>query len=677
MSITGAVAHKQTLADMPVRLQLAKDPVVPGSASELSREPTSLLSIDHEQFLVLAENAKVVSFDVFDTLVHRAVLLPRDIFALVGKRLGVPRFAEARFAAEARARRSLRAHSFEVSLDEIYAQLPADLLPDRQTAQAIELEVESEFLFANNAMLALVQKLRSMGKRVIAITDTYLSASQVVGLLAAKGYELDAIYASSDHREANCGKYNGAIYPVVCEAEGIEPHELFHTGDHSSADVAMALEQGVVALQSQHPTASLVTHCDHFAAVLKEHRGTATSLVAGAVARDKLNDRQSLISSIDTFGHDFGGPLVVGFVAHILERCRSEGIEHLVLLARDGCVVGEVLDILAPEGITWRLIPASRRLTAFPAFESGDFEKIKSLFAGQKRLSKRRVLSVLRLDHLAETMSDIDEVEDVRAAVEALKPLLVDQARKEKAALEDLLSEELAMLDAGRRFAWVDVGWTLTSPSRLNEVLGHEIPGFFIGSHAGAYASSGFEGYLFNRGRPHNLSKVMMRAVELFELVFADSAPSAAWLRKTPQGTEVVHYTKSPTETVRDAHIRAARAGVRRFAEGFRRSFRFADPSELRAYNRAVWKRLCSEPPAALYKRLSVVPHDALAGTRVWRTIGELWLPRWRYETPDRKTFPTARAYRIAFLRRYLKWHLPPFAWYQLRRAEGVIRKFI
>lgn len=677
MSITGSVAHQPKAAPSPVRLQPAQKLIFSRSANESSREPTSLLSIDHDQFLVLAEAAKVVSFDVFDTLVHRAVVLPRDIFTLVGERLGVAGFAEARFEAEARARRTTRADSFEVSLDEIYAAFPAGFLPDADIAQAVELDIEGEFLFANNAMLALVRKLRSMDKRVIAITDTYLSASQVGELLASKGYEFDAIYASSDHREANCGKYNGALYPVVCKAEGIEAHELFHTGDHSSADVAMALEQGVVALQSQHPTASLGANCEHFAAILKEHGGTTTSLVAGAITRDKLNDRHSLTSSINTFGHDFGGPLVVGFVAHILERCRAQGIEHLVLLARDGCVVGEVLDVLAPEGITWRLMPASRRLAVFPAFESGDFGKIKSLFAGQKRLTKRQILSVLRLEHLAESMNDIDEVKDVREAVDQLKPLLIEQAQNEKAALQNLLKEELAMLDAGRRFAWVDVGWALTSPSRLNELLGHDIPGFFIGSHADANPSPGFEGYLFNRGRPHDLSKVMMRSVELFELVFADSAPSAAWLRRTPQGTEVVHYAKSPAEKVRDAHIRAARSGVRKFAEEFRRSFRFVASSELRTYNRAVWKRLCTDPPAALYKRLSVVPHDALAGTRIWRTIGELWLPNWRYETPDRKTFPTARAYRIAFLRRYLKWHLPPAAWHQLRRAEAVLRKFI
>ena len=638
---------------------------------------TSLLTIPEDEYLALARSAKVISFDVFDTLLHRKVVLPRDIFALIGERMGLADFAAARFAAEAAARRSTRAHSVEVSLDEIYAAFAPDACPDPEAAKSLELELESEFIFANEAMLALVPKLRAAGHRVIAITDIYLNASQVEALLAAKGFEVDGVYASCDHRETNCGKYNGDLFPVVCRAEGIEPSDLLHVGDHAGSDVANALAAGAVAVQSNHPTPYLMANSEHFAAVMRGHDNVSTSLIAGTIAQSKLADRSRLPSSIETFGYDFGGPLVAGFAAFILQRCKELGIDHLVLLARDGCVVGDVLDVLAPEGITYRLIPASRRLAVFPSFADGDADKIRSLFAGQKRLSKRQILAVLRLEHLAEGMTDLDTVMDLRQALDDLKPQLTEQAQTERAALIEYLAPELAMLEAGRKFAWVDVGWALSSPARLNQLLGHDMPGFFVGSRGDANPSPNFEGYLFNRGRPHDLTRVAMRSVEIIELVFADWAPSAAYLSKTSDGIEPVHYHKSAAERVRDAHIKTVRQGVRRFAEDIRSSFALLRADELRAYNRRIWQQLCAKPPAALYQSLSPIPHDALAGTRVWRTIGEMWMPSWSYGTPYRKAFPTARAYRLSYLRRYLKWHLPPWGWRFVRLAEDTLRKVI
>lgn len=643
----------------------------------LAKEPTSLLTITDEHYFSLARSAETVSFDVFDTLLHRKVLLPFDIFALVGKKIGIPEFAKQRFEAEARARKRARPQTVEVCLDEIYRELPENLVPDPDLVKEIELETEREFTFANRAMLMTIERLRTEGRRVIAVSDTYLSGEEVKALLDDNGIELDAVYTSSDYRSSNAGKYNGRIFPVLCEAEGVEASSILHAGDHSGADVANALSEGLVAVQTSHPTAVLASNSEHFAAIIEAHNSLSSSLIAGVIAQNKLSDETRLRPSIESFGYDFGGPLVVGMVSHVISKCEELGIDHLVLLARDGCVVGDVLDVLKPEGLTHRVIPSSRRLSVFQAFASGDFDKIKVLFSGQKRTTKRHILAVLRLDHMTETTDDPDSVVDVATAIEQLEPQLIEQARSERNALLEYLEPERKLLDEGRKFAWVDVGWALSSPSRLNEMLGHDIPGFFVGSHGNANQSPGFDGYLFARGRPHDVAKVAMRSVELFELIFADTQPSAAFLERAPDGIKTIHYAKSPAEKVRDAHISAARKGVREFAEDISSAFEMLNAKDLRAYNRSIWKRICSDPPAGLHKLLAAVPHDNLAGTKTWRTIGELWLPNWRYDTPDRKAFPTTRAYRIAFLRRYLKWHLPPSAWHILRRLESVARKYI
>lgn len=647
------------------------------SETSLQQCSTSLLTITQDRYLSLVDNAKVVSFDVFDTLIHRRTVVPTDVFELVGRRLDKADFRETRIAAEASARRKARPDTFEVSLDEIYQAFPDDYFTDIQTAKDIEIQSEHEFTYANESMRALITRVRSSGKRVIAITDIYLSDEQVQGLLEKNGITVDAIYSSANYRHNNHGKYNGSIFPIVCKEEGIAPHELLHAGDHPGSDVSKALSEGVVAVQTGHPTQFLINHDANFEAIMHEHDCHTTSLIAGTIAKGKISNNSRLDSSVENYGYDFGGPLLVGMITHMLKRCSDLGIDHLVLLARDGCVVRDVLDELRPDNITYRVIPASRRLAVFPTFSSGEFEKISSLFAGQAKLSKRQILAVLRLDHLANDLIDADEVMPVKAAIEQMKPQLVEQAMAEKAALQEYLEPEITMLEQGKKFAWVDVGWALSSPTRLNELLGHDIPGFFIGSHGGANSYEGFEGYLFNRGKPHTLAKVAMRSVEIIELIFADWAPSTAYLKQGANSIEPVHYDKSPAETVRDAHIKEARLGVCQFARDIAPVFAMLDSDDLRRYNRQLWARLCSNPPVATYKLLSPVPHDAMAGTKTWRTISELWLPNWSHATPDRKTFPTSRAYRLAYIRRYLKWHLPPSVWNMLNRIDNVLRKYL
>ena len=73
------------------------------------------------------------------------------------------------------------------------------------------------------------------------------------------GIEVDAIYTSCDFRHENLGKYNGAIFPIVCEQEQIEPEELLQAGDHSGSDVANALGEGLVAAQTANSNSYLTT----------------------------------------------------------------------------------------------------------------------------------------------------------------------------------------------------------------------------------------------------------------------------------------------------------------------------------------------------------------------------------------------------------------------------------
>lgn len=58
-----------------------------------------------DELLQRLEKMDIVSFDVFDTLIFRALKNPKDLFVLVGNRLEVPKFYDIRVEAETDARK--------------------------------------------------------------------------------------------------------------------------------------------------------------------------------------------------------------------------------------------------------------------------------------------------------------------------------------------------------------------------------------------------------------------------------------------------------------------------------------------------------------------------------------------------------------------------------------------
>ena len=97
----------------------------------------------------MINNVPIVFFDVFDTLIQRAVSNPKDIFDLVEKRYnqihgGECGFAVKRQIAEKRARE--RYSYTEVDFDEIYGELLSDFGTE-QCKEFYEMEIQAEIDF--------------------------------------------------------------------------------------------------------------------------------------------------------------------------------------------------------------------------------------------------------------------------------------------------------------------------------------------------------------------------------------------------------------------------------------------------------------------------------------------------------------------------------------------------
>lgn len=204
-------------------------------------------SIEEIKRIVTHDDIKVVSFDLFDTLLVRPSMRPRDIFYLlqnaVRRKYGLD-FVELRMHAEEELGKE------NATLPEIWEHIRKKHALEAKTAEdlmAMELELETRLLTVRDEMLSVLHCAKEAGKRVIVTSDMYIGGQALLGILKAKGIEaVEAVYVSCDYGKR---KDTGELYGLVAEKERLSsPAQIAHIGDNFQSDYQKALEVGVTGI---------------------------------------------------------------------------------------------------------------------------------------------------------------------------------------------------------------------------------------------------------------------------------------------------------------------------------------------------------------------------------------------------------------------------------------------
>ncbi|WP_213981710.1 HAD family hydrolase [Sphingomonas sp. dw_22] len=285
---------------------------------------------------------KLLSLDCFDTLLWRDTHAPRDLFgALPGITVPQRQWAEQR----ARTAAAVRRRQTEVSIAEIYAELlPNGTEAERAAAVRNEIDAEAAHCFAFRPTVALMREAHRRGMGVIIVSDTYLDADQLRGLIAASAGEdvaalIDRLFCSSVYGRSK----SDGLYELVLKELGVAPHDILHIGDNKAADVGgvaplgvqtlhlkqfdetteqrLRLEAAVSAMLDPAPVQVATTH--------QPHRATLSAI------------EPSIADPAERFGFSTLGPVLGGFERWLTaeaEALRAErgGQVHYLFLMRDG-----------------------------------------------------------------------------------------------------------------------------------------------------------------------------------------------------------------------------------------------------------------------------------------------------------------------------------------------------
>ena len=306
----------------------------------------------------------VISFDVFDTLIFRPFSEPADLFYFVGEKMGIQDFRNLRIRAESKAREIVHKTSeeYEVTLAQIWEELEKETGLNAAEGIRIETEIEENLCFANPYMLEVWNALIKAGKKPIIVSDMYLPASTIKGILEKNGFTgAGNIYISNEY---GINKYEGRLYKKVKEdvLKTKPGAKMVHVGDNPRSDIKMAERNGIEAIL--YPNVNRMQ---------LSYRPYDMSAIIGSAYRGMVNSR--IYNGLETYsmeyeyGYIYGGLFVLGYCNFIHEYFLNEKPDKLLFLSRDGDILKKIYDMLYPgdptEYVLWSRKAAVRLMASY------------------------------------------------------------------------------------------------------------------------------------------------------------------------------------------------------------------------------------------------------------------------------------------------------------------------
>lgn len=381
-------------------------------------------------------SVKLLSLDIFDTLLWRKVPLPADLFLLLGQQFkqegwlieGITPecFAELRSKAEvlARAKKAkdlgqLSEFEFpahEVTLKEIYWSLTGifNKISIEQLIQgkkgiinesdiddlvAIELALEQKLTEFDVNILQLITYAHSKSIPIILVSNTYFEHTQLRKLIDRPVLQTNQTLLSFIREvypscEMGCGKARG-LFKKILEKIQIAPHEMLHIGDDATNDYLAAKGEKIEAIHYEKSN-------KHLEEILKREWPERNSVARrecldpeqgdfGLTAlRSKIANHKALdgVPEKDAFFWKYGatvlGPILVGFTHWIYQRCQALGQTQVFCLMREGELYAELIQRCAscyPKfSIEAKKLWASRHFMMQASIFHGDLDELMGVY---------------------------------------------------------------------------------------------------------------------------------------------------------------------------------------------------------------------------------------------------------------------------------------------------------
>lgn len=194
-----------------------------------------------------------LSLDCFDTLIWRQTAAPKDVFYAMQHRpafqeLGVTAYQRISAAARAYRLQHVKHGNHQIYLADIYKQFTALSHSEQNRLIHEEMLAEMEKCYAYPYTIELVRKAIAKGLKIVIVSDTYFTESQLHALLekCLPSDVMQAITAIFCSVEFGTSKQDG-LFNHVLQKLNLPAQSILHVGDHHAADFLAPQKMGLQA----------------------------------------------------------------------------------------------------------------------------------------------------------------------------------------------------------------------------------------------------------------------------------------------------------------------------------------------------------------------------------------------------------------------------------------------
>lgn len=421
------------------------------------------------------DEIKVISFDIFDTLLFRKNSDLTDVFYKIGKKkeiknyFGNPEiFRNFRIEAEKEARRRNKDLE-EITIKDIYKQMKLDKILEEKI---INYEYAEEFksFYLNKQILEWIKFSKTYKKKLVFISDMYLDEKfikKVLKYFLPKTLKY-TLYLSSKHKLT---KKDATLYEHVIKDLELKPKQILHIGDNMTSDIINAKRFDLRTLHYNISKILLDT--------LYIEKMYSSKLEYGNNYRIQAALLNPYKKKKDRFFYEFGAmflaPILYEFLNWILKLEKDHATSQVNFLTREGITFERYLKKIDQNSNT-NLIEASRRSTYLPSLE---LEKYKNEGIDFYSLKKIRVIDLYSLLNMKIKNKEIFSCKEEYFfdLEKSIKDLILIELKKEENEIINFINNQkeiflkyLNNLDLNSKSILVDFGGTGTLLKRINDI---------------------------------------------------------------------------------------------------------------------------------------------------------------------------------------------------------------
>ena len=295
----------------------------------------------------LIEESKIISFDIFDTLLLRPYMKPTDLFLHLEKITNKQGFYKVRNNAEQQFYR-LNGRKKEADLEDIYNQIP-----DFKELKNKELQLELSTLYLNKEIKTIYDYALNSNKKIIIASDMYLSIEFIKKILNKNGIDgYDKIYISND---INKRKDTGTMYEYIIKDLNCNATDILHIGDNKYSDYIQAQKYGIKAFLY---VPKFKISADK--KIIKSYKNNKKNFTSSIMTKFISENSYKYKDYWTAFGYKYAGAFIFQYVSWIYDKCIKENINNVLFIARDGYLLKKIFDIINKSNITSNYIYAPR-----------------------------------------------------------------------------------------------------------------------------------------------------------------------------------------------------------------------------------------------------------------------------------------------------------------------------